>query len=256
MRKLHAVVPLHTSEDTLSNLYFTEITGQTRTENRVPDASEVRVVLIDDHVLLRAGISSLISASHGFSVVGEARDKSQAIAYIRHQQPDVILLNIELKSGDGLEMVPDLLAAGKESRLAVLTDSRDPEIHRRAILLGASGVISKDDPPSLLLRAIARVHAGGAWLVTAGILGELLRPNRRKEVAPERKKIAALTQREREVIKLAGCGLKNKQIGERLFISGVTVHHHLTSIYSKLEVKDRVELLMYAYRNGLAEPPR
>jgi len=256
MRKLHAVVPMHPSDESLRNLYFPEITGQSRSENRVPDASGVRVVLIDDHVLLRAGISSLISASDGFSIVGEAKDKSQAIAHIKHQQPDVILLNIELKSGDGLEMVPELLAACQKSRLAVLTDSRDPEIHRRAILLGASGVISKDDPPSLLLKAIARVHAGGAWLVTAGILGELLSPKRRKEVSPERKKTAGLTQREREVIKLAGCGLKNKQIGERLFISAVTVHHHLTSIYSKLEVNDRVELLMYAYRNGLAEPPR
>ncbi len=235
---------------------LSEVAARPRSENRVPKASGVRIVLIDDHLLLRAGISSLISATDGYSVVGEARDKAQAIACIKHAQPDVILLNIELKCEDALEMVPDLLAACKTSRLAVLTDSQDPHSHRRAIHLGAAGVISKDDPPSLLMKAIARIHAGGAWLVTASMLGELLTPNKRQKTSTEGRKIATLTEREREVIRLAACGLKNKQIGERLFISAVTAHHHLTSIYSKLEVSDRLELLIYAYRHGLAELPR
>lgn len=227
-------------------------------EKPAPDVPVIRIVLIDDHELLRAGISSLISANEGFRVVGEAKEKIQAIACVTQEQPDVILLNMEFESGNALPMIPDLLGACPTSRVAVLTDSKDPEIHRRAILLGVLGIISTDDPPNLLIKAIARVHAGGAWFdrsVTANMIGELLNPTKRRKLSGDAKKIAALSEREREVIRLVGAGLKNKQIGERLFISDVTVHHHLTSIYSKLQLRDKFELLIYAWRHGLADLP-
>jgi DNA-binding NarL/FixJ family response regulator len=141
----------------------------------------------------------------------------------------------------------------------VLTGSGDPELHRQAVHLGAIGVLSKDKPAEILIKAIERIHAGEAWLdrtMTATVLREMSPRNRNRNQDPEEIKIASLTDREREVIKLVGEGLKNKQIAERLFISDVTVHHHLTSVYSKLEVADRLELLIYAYRHGLAELPR
>jgi len=238
---------------------LTEVVAPTNSKNGLKNASGIRIVLVDDHELLRAGINSLVSATDGFRVVAEARDKAQAVACVEREQPDVILLNIDLKSGDGLEMVPDLLAACKTSRLAVLTDSHDPDIHRRAILFGATGVISEDEPPAILLKAIARVHAGSAWLdrsIAASLIGELLTPNKGQKARSEAKGIATLSERELEVIRLVGWGLRNKQIAERLFISDITVHHHLTSIYSKLEVRDRFELLIYAYRHRLAELPR
>ena len=223
-----------------------------------PQVSEVRIILVDDSELVRAAIKALISSKGDFSVVGEAGDKAQAADLIRRERPDVILLNIDLQSGDGLGMIPDLLVACETSRLAILTSSRDPEVHRQAMSLGAIGVISKKDPPDLLTSAITRVHGGGVWLdrfVTAKVLGDLSSPGKRRNVDPEEKKIATLTDREREVIKLVGEGLRNKQIAGRLFISEVTVHHHLTSIYSKLEVADRLELVVYAYRNRLADLP-
>jgi len=235
----------------------TEVRGEIQSAKRFRNTSEVRIVLVDDRELLRAGIRSLISASNGFRVVGEAKDKAQGIARIRDEQPDVILLNMDLKSGDGVEIVPELLAACETSRLAVLTDSDDPAIHRRAILLGARGIISKQEPAALLTKAISRVHAGGVWFdraLTASLIGELL-PGKRLRASPEQRKMATLTEREREVIRLVGRGLRNKQIAERLFISEVTVHHHLTSIYSKLGLNDRLELVIYAFRNGLAELP-
>jgi two-component system nitrate/nitrite response regulator NarL len=217
---------------------------------------QIRILLVDDNELFRAGLKSLISAKESFSVVGEARDKAQALSLIRHERPHIILINIELRSEDGLDAIPDLIAARKNCRLAVLTDSKDPEIHRRAMSLGATGIISKEDPPELLLNALKRIHAGGLWLdhfVAAKMLADL---SRGQKDDPQEKNIATLTKREREVIKLAGEGLDNRQIGERLFISDVTVHHHMTSIYSKLAVKNRLELIIYAYKNRLADVPR
>ena len=224
-----------------------------------PKVSEVKIVLVDDSKLVRAGIRALISAKGDFTVVGEAEDKAQAVDLIARERPDVILLNIDLQTGDGLSMIPDLLVACESSRLAILTSSRDPGVHRQAMSLGAIGVISKKDPPELLTSAITRVHAGGVWLdrfVTAKVLGDVSSSGKRRHVDPEEEKTATLTDREREVIRLVGDGLKNKQIAEKLFISDVTVHHHLTSIYSKLDVKDRLELIIYAYRNRLADLPR
>jgi len=233
--------------------------GKTSKSNfPVSRASGVRIVLIDDHEVFRAGMRSLISAKRDFRIAGEAKDKAEAIELVKREQPDVILLNIEMIFGDGLEMIPALFAACKTSRLAVLTGSKDPEIHRQAMELGAIGVISKEDPPDLMMHAITRIHGGGVWLdryVTARMLGSLSAQNKRQNLSSDGKRIQALTGRERDVIKQVGFGLNNKQIAERLFISAITVHHHLTSIYSKLEVADRVELLVYAYRNRLADLP-
>jgi len=198
----------------------------------------------------------MVSTAMGFCVAGEARNRAQAIDLVKRERPDVILLNIDLKSGDGLGMIPELLSACKLSRLAVLTGSRDPEIHRQAMLLGGIGIISTEDSPDLLMNAIARVNQGKVWIdrdVTAKMLANLSTP---VELSPEGKKIATLTERERQVIKMAAMGMKNRQIGRALFISEVTIHHHLTSIYSKLEVEGRLELIVYAYRNRLADLPR
>jgi DNA-binding NarL/FixJ family response regulator len=124
--------------------------------------------------------------------------------------------------------------------------------------LGASGVVYKNKSADMLIKAVECVHAGEAWLdrsTTASLLRELSPRNRAPKKNPEEIKISSLSQRERDVIKLVGKGFKNKQIAEALFISDITVHHHLTNIYSKLEVTDRLELLIYSYRYGLAELP-
>jgi two-component system nitrate/nitrite response regulator NarL len=223
------------------------------------EASPVRIVVIDDHEMFRAGIRMLLTRQPGYEVVGEARSGSEALPLVQHEQPDITIFGIEADNGQHLDSLPDLQAAAEAMRILVLTGSTDPEFHRRAVHLGAIGVLSKDKPAEILIKAIDRIHAGEAWLdrtTTATVLREMSPRNRNRKQDPEELKIASLTEREREVIKLVGEGLKNKQIAERLFISDVTVHHHLTSVYSKLEVADRLELLIYAYRNGLAELPR
>jgi DNA-binding NarL/FixJ family response regulator len=160
---------------------------------------------------------------------------------------------------NGVTVIAELIAVAPEARIIVLTGLRDPEAHRQAVLLGAMGIVKKERAADVLINAIERVHAGEAWLepsLMAGVLNEMTRSAKPKKVDPEDTKIAALTNREREVIALIGEGIKNKEIADRLFISETTVRHHLTSIFDKLGVADRVELLIYAFRHGLANPPR
>jgi len=221
--------------------------------------SQIRLVLIDEHVLSRAGIQAILSSRPGFDIVGEAEIGSDAVALVEREQPDVVLMNLGPKGNkSSLDVVPQILMASEESRVLILMESQDPEMQHKAVCLGAIGVITMDKPPEILVKAIERIHAGEVWLdrsMTASVLSSLSPAGKAKKVDPEEEKIKALTERELEVVKLVGEGLKNRAIGERLFISEITVHHHLTSIYSKLAVADRLELIVYAYRNGLAQLP-
>ena len=218
----------------------------------------IRVLLVDDHRVVRAALSLLIQNREGMTMVGEAGNHSEAIAIAAREQPDVILLDLDLGVESGLDLIQDLLKAAGQARIIILTGTRDPDAHHRALRLGAMGVVDKEVAPEMLFSAIERVHAGEAWLdplLTARLLGEISGASKAKKPDPEAAKIAALTEREREVVTMVGEGLKNRQIAQRLFISEWTVRHHITSIFSKLEVSDRVELMMFAYRHGLAKPP-
>jgi DNA-binding NarL/FixJ family response regulator len=215
-------------------------------------------MLVDDHRVVRAALRLLIQSREGMTLVGEAGNRREAVAIARSAQPDIILLDLDLGDESGLDLIHDLLEAAGQARVIILTGTRDPEAHHRALGLGAMGVVEKEKAPEALLSAIERVHAGEAWLdplLTARLLGEVSKVSRPKKPDPEAARIATLTAREREVVTLIGEGLKNRQIAERLFISEWTVRHHITSIFGKLEVSDRVELILFAYRHGLAKPP-
>ncbi|MDQ4074943.1 MAG: response regulator transcription factor [Chloroflexota bacterium] len=207
----------------------------------------VRVMLVDDHALMRAGIRTVLESRH-VEVIGEADNDERLIRTAAIQQPDVILFDADDK---GLGIVPELLAATGPARLIVLSDTERDEIGFMVMQSGAHGVIWKSDSPQLLVKAIHMVHEGELWFsrsMMARMLTDMQRPN---ESSPDETRIAMLTSREREVIQLLGEGLKNQEIGERLHISESTVRHHFTSVYSKLHVSDRLELLIYAYRYRL-----
>lgn len=220
------------------------------------EASVVRILLIDDHAIIRSGLKMLIESQPGLKVVGEASDRAGAVSIASREQPDIILLDLDLGSESGLELIPPLRSAASQARVLVLTGLRDTEVHRNALRLGAMGIVQKEMASEVLLKAIHKVHAGEAWLDRSSIANllseisvvEASRPD------PEGTRIATLSPREREVITLIGEGLNNKKIAERLQISETTVRHHLTSIFAKLGVSDRLELLVYAYRNKLAGP--
>ncbi|HEX8160834.1 MAG TPA: response regulator transcription factor [Pyrinomonadaceae bacterium] len=218
----------------------------------------IKIVLVDDHAVIRAGLRLLIEARRDMNVVGEAANADAAVAVATSTQPDVIVLDLNLEGDSGLDCLPRLYEAAPRARVLVLTGVNDYEMHRQAARLGARGLVHKAKAAEVILKAIERVHAGEVWFdqhLISGMMSELAHPVGRKKSDPEEAKITSLTRREQEVVELVCEGLRNKQISERLFISQTTVSHHLTSAFSKLGVADRLELLVYAYSQGIVKPP-
>jgi len=215
----------------------------------------IRILIIDDHAVVRAGLRMLIDQHPEMEVVGMAGERSEAIALAGSHQPSIIILDVILGEDDGLAFLPELRAAAPAARVIVLTGLRSVDAHRRALRLGAVGVVLKDHAAEVLLKAIAKVHSGEVW-VDRSTMGTVLQDmTRASSVDPEKAKIATLTEREQEVILHISQGLKNKQIADRLFISETTVTHHLSSIFAKLGVSDRLELVIYAFKQKLVGPP-
>jgi two-component system, NarL family, nitrate/nitrite response regulator NarL len=218
-------------------------------------AAPIRVLIVDDHAVVRAGLRMLIDQNPSMKVVGLAGNRSEALAVAAEEQPNIIILDIILGDEDGLTFLPDLREVAKNSRVLVLTGLRSSESQRRAMRAGAMGIVLKEHAADVLIKAINKVHAGEVWLDRL-MMGRVLQDiTDEKQADPDKEKIATLTEREREVVGLVGEGLKNKQIAERLFISETTVTHHLSSVFSKLHVSDRLELTIYAFRHGLAKIP-
>ena len=219
-------------------------------------SNPIRIMIVDDHSVIRSGLRMLIEQDQNMRVVAMAGNRIEALEKVANEQPDVIILDLILGEDDGLAFLPDLIQTSPNSRVLILTGVQNPDSHRTAIRRGAMGIVLKEHAADLLLKAINKVYEGEVW-VERSMMGSILQNlNKPTIVDPEESKIKSLTDREREVINLVGEGLKNKQIGERLFISETTVTHHLSSIFSKLEVSDRLELIIYAFRNGLAKVPK
>jgi two-component system, NarL family, nitrate/nitrite response regulator NarL len=218
---------------------------------------QIRVLIVDDHHLVRMGLCALIEGQPEMTVVGEAVNCAEALSLTGSARPDLILLDIDLGNENGLDFLVELRALDTQIRVLILTEIKDPATHRRAAKLGAAGLVLKDQPTDVLLKAIKKVHEGEAWLdrsLMGSLLSELTRTD--KKVDSEEARLENLTAREREVISLIAEGLKNKQIAARLFISETTVTHHLSSIFSKLGVSDRLELVIYAFSYSLAKMPK
>jgi DNA-binding NarL/FixJ family response regulator len=218
--------------------------------------SPIRIVLVDDHTLVREGVRMLIEGHDDLLLVGEAWDRAGTLETVARERPDMVLLDLDLGGESGLDLVREITALGDETRVLVLTGVRDPEVQRRAVREGALGVVAKEKAASVLLSAIRKVHAGEVW-VDRGMVGSLLREARAAlpREDPEAAKIATLTPRERDVVGLVAQGNGTARLAARLGINEKTVRNHLVSIYAKLGVADRLELAIYAGRHGLARPP-
>lgn len=214
-------------------------------------------MIVDDHAVIRTGLRMLIEQEQTMTVVAMAGSPTEALALAQSEKPDIIVLDLMLGEEDALDFLPDLCKTSPTSRVLVLTGVQTPESHRTAIRRGAMGIVLKQQAAELLLKAIRKVHEGEVWIdrsMIGGVLNDV-RSERLEQVNPVTVQIASLTPREREVIALVSEGLKNKAIGERLFISETTVTHHLSSIYSKLGVSDRLELVVFAFGNNLTKKP-
>jgi len=218
----------------------------------------IRIMLIDRDRLFCHGLRTLITANSTFRVVSEVKTGAEALVFLESDHPDLILLELDLGAESGLDVMQALLEVESTTSMLVLTHIRNAEAHRKAMLLGASGVIQKEVELDVLLKAIEKVHAGEIWYDRSkmgGVLRDIVRNARAKKEDPTAIKVASLTRREHEVIGLISKGLKNREIGTRLFISETTVRHHLTSVFEKLGVSNRLELIIFAFSQGLASLP-
>lgn len=217
-----------------------------------PQQDAIRVFLLGDHAVIRSALRLLVESQRGLRVIGEAScpDALQAVRL----QPDVLVADCEPEVEEHAGLLSRLLAAAPGLRILILTSERNPEFHTRLLRAGAAGVLRKDESAEKLLKAIQKVHQGEIWLdraTVSRVLDQALRRPGNLE-ADDHSPAKLLTQREREIVSLVGEALNNKQIARRLFISQATVRHHLTSIFGKLGVSNRLELLRFAFRHGLA----
>jgi DNA-binding NarL/FixJ family response regulator len=219
-------------------------------------ASLIRIVLLDNHVLFRAGLAEIIANQADMKVEGQAGSPKEALELVICKKPDIILYEMNPLAGLGLELIPALLRICPPARLILVTGLEDAEIYLQVVQNGALGVVKKSQPPEVLFKAIRKVFLGEAWLdhaLISNLLANFSLGHPAASEDPETEKISTLTDREREVIQLIGRGLKNQLIARQLCISETTVRHHLTSIYSKLGVSDRLELLVFAQHNGVIQ---
>ena len=218
-------------------------------------AGSIRVFVIEDHAIVRAGIRMLVEQDERIDVVAEAASATEALAYAGKVSIDVILLDICLRSENGLELISQLLHDFEPARILILTAVEDVEAHLFAVVEGSSGVVLKEQAPEILVKAIEAVSRGEPWIGQAISVAALNRLNRvkteKERPDPEATKIASLTPREREVVTAVAQGLSGPLIGKELNIAEATVRHHITSILSKLEVSSKLELAVYAIHHGL-----
>ncbi len=216
------------------------------------EPATIRIVIVDDHKLFREALRLLLDSRSDFAVVGEARSAAELLPLVERERPDIVLLDLDLN------LIEEIEARSEGTRVLVLTGVRDPRLHQQCVCRGAKGLVQKEHAADVLIKAVERVYAGEVWFdrgLMNDVIVDVLQQKNAKQVDPNAERIATLTPREREVVSLVCEGLRNKQIADRLFISNTTVRHHLTSIFSKLGISDRLELVIFAYRHGLAKPP-
>ncbi|GAB2592924.1 DNA-binding response regulator [Paractinoplanes abujensis] len=213
----------------------------------------VRVLIADDEAMIRAGIRAILDNVDGIEVAGEAADGIEAVDLVRRHRPAVVLLDIRMPRQDGLSAAREIRRLVPESGVLVLTTFGEDEYIVQAIAAGAAGFLLKSSDPRELTAGIRAVAAGAAYLsprVAHRVITDLAGP-RLGAGAAARSKVDVLTDREREVLALIGAGLSNAEIGRRLFLVEGTVKAYVSSVLSRLEVRNRVQAAIVAYEAGL-----
>ncbi len=211
-----------------------------------------------DRAIARLALCRLLEGHPRFAVVGAAATQEEVLNAVAQNQPHVVLFDAAACDGDELQLLSALAEKSEGYQIVLLTASTDADAQRRAVSAGAMGLVQQSQSPEILFRAIECVAAGEIWIertMAARALREKAHPTTLKSGDPQWH-IATLTEREREVITLICQGMKNQAIAKSLFISEPTVRHRLTSIFEKLRVSDRLELVIFAYQHGLAELAR
>jgi DNA-binding NarL/FixJ family response regulator len=217
----------------------------------------IRVLLADDQALIRAGFRLILDAAGDIEVVGEAADGSQAVRLARSQRADVVLMDIRMPGVDGLEATRQIAADDDLAgvKVVILTTFESDEYVYQALQAGASGFLVKDTEPAELLHAVRVAARGDALLspsVTRRLITDIVSRPQRPPAAD--RALTALTEREREVLTLVAAGLSNDEVAARLFLSPLTAKTHVSRIMTKLNARDRAQLVVLAYESGLVVP--
>lgn len=215
----------------------------------------ISLMLADDQELVREGLRTILDAQDDIEVVGEAEDGRQALRLARELRPDVALLDVRMPQMDGIEATRQLLASGDvKTRVLMLTTFDLDEYVYEALKAGASGFMLKDVPRRQLIEAVRIVAEGDGLLspaITRRLIEDFVRRPHPTERSPE---LDRLTDREREIFELAARGHSNPEIGQKLFLSESTVKTHFGQVLTKLNVRDRVQMVIYAYESGFLRP--
>ncbi|MFE2756291.1 response regulator [Actinosynnema sp. NPDC059335] len=212
----------------------------------------IRVVLVDDQPLVREGLRALLDRAEDITVVGAAADASAGVALVRRERPDVVLMDIRMPGGDGIEATRRIVADPglRHVHVVVLTTFDTDEHLLDAVRAGAAGFLLKDTSPDDL-RAAVRVVAGGDALLSPAVTRRVMRAAAAGPAPRAADRLAALTPREREVLAEVGTGRSNAEIAERLVISTATARTHVGRLLAKLGARDRAQLVVLAYETGL-----
>jgi DNA-binding NarL/FixJ family response regulator len=216
----------------------------------------IRLVLCDDQQLVRSGFRMILESEPDFDVVGEAGDGHEALRITRRDHPDVVLMDVQMPRMDGLEATAALTALERPPKVLILTTFERDDYVFTALRAGASGFLLKNAPADHLVDAVRVVAAGDALLapsVTRRIIAEFAR----RPAAPGTAGgLGRLTEREREVLRVVATGMTNAEIAQKLFVGEATVKSHVSSLLTKLGLRDRVQAVVFAYENGVVEPRR
>jgi DNA-binding NarL/FixJ family response regulator len=216
-----------------------------------------RILLVDDQEFLRMGFRMVLEAQDGLEVVGEAGDGAEAVALTRQLEPDVVLMDVRMPRMDGVQATRALVDGGSRSRVIILTTFDLDEYAHAALRAGASGFLLKDAPTADLLSAIRAVASGDAVVApstTRRLLATIAHQLPVAETGVAHPGLSALTPREHEVLMAVARGLSNAEIADELVLSEATVKTHVGRILAKLELRDRVQIVIYAYDRGLVAP--
>ncbi len=216
--------------------------------------SIIKILLIGDYSIFRSALRMLIETDNRLRVIGEADRLDAAADIIKVESPDIVLA--DLPDARAWEVLP--LFRNMKPPVLVLIGEHDVEIYKKCLQLGISGLVLKEDKTEILFKAIEKIHEGELWFDRT-MMGETIRQligeSQMLREYPKTNLATTLTDREKEVVKLLCMGMKTRDIADSLFITENTVRHHLTSVFNKLDIKGRLELVIYAFKNGLAVLP-
>ncbi len=219
----------------------------------------IRIVIADDHPIVRDGLKKLLALEDDFTIVGEAADGREVLERVQELDPDVLLLDLRMPNLDGLSALQALQTTNKRVKVIILTASEDKNEFVQAMKLGCSGIVLKQTAPDLIVKSIRKVHSGEIWLdshTTAAVMRQFSTnaDGTMTTTGKGGRERNPLSAREREIVALVAQGYKNKEMAEKMFISEQTVKNHLHNIFDKLGVSDRLELALYAIHKGLHLP--